>query len=126
MSVRAFSTKFGRLMDKLREMFPDDVDVDAMHVAMTHILRENDSAAAFMQSWAADVVPMFGAQLAAGDVDFFLTKNWAEDIPADADAAVAALALAQVDRLRNLVLTMTRAKQVEITQDLHVLCKLCK
>lgn len=122
-SVRAFETKFTRMMNGLRESYPSNVDVATMHEAALRCLALDP--ATFMRAWAADMVPRFAERLAAGDVGFFLTKDFHEEIHgAGVDAATAAVILAQIERLRDLVRTMPADKQTAIVKELSVLCTL--
>lgn len=70
--VRTFNKKLDTFLDDLQAIFPNEVSLCSIKEQIA-TLRENESPDVIIESWYGNVVLEYGQQIAAGNLDFFLT-----------------------------------------------------
>lgn len=76
--MRAFNKHFFDFLDDIITVFPENVEVAAARESFETIKHANPHA--IIKAWYKFVVVKYGEQLAAGDLDYFLNKDYAEDL----------------------------------------------
>jgi hypothetical protein len=115
---RAFNNHIDELVDDMLRVVPGDPDVLAAQAALAAARRMNVSA--LVRAWPEYTEP-YRRQIESGDVAFFLTKDYAGDIPVGTAAAE------PIRRLRARAAQLTpeqQAKVMKYVQNLTTLAKL--
>lgn len=116
--LRAFNNHIDELVDDMLRVIPGDPDILAAQAALAASRRMNVSALA--RAWPRYTEP-YRSQIEDGDVGFFLTKDYAGDVPAGSAAAE------PINRLRAKAAQLCldeQAKVMKYVQNLTTLASL--
>ncbi len=106
--VQVFNNYFAEFLEDIESVFPDDVDILAAKKAIVQIRKANPKL--LVKIWRSFIADKYGAEIAAGNMEFFLQKDYAEDIAGNPNAAHI---LSAIDRLRNPIRNMGADNQLK-------------
>lgn len=104
--VQLFNQTFIQFMDTIHEMFPNDVDIETAKNALLTAQRVNPKIT--VKIWMSNIVVPYHAQIAAGDIHFFLEKDYSHDVAQHGNAD---RILEAIDRLREPIKFMSNEQQ---------------
>lgn len=76
---KAFNKHFEEFVEDVQSIFPDNKDVLAAQNAISLLRKGNPSV--LINIWNTYIVLPYASQIAAGDIDFFIHKDYSGDIP---------------------------------------------
>ena len=121
--LRAFNDHFQEFVDDVTRVFPDDAELRTVANSLAAIRKLNPRVV--MTVFKARIVGPYRAQLEAGQVDFFVDKNWSGDIVESPEYGLSrATILDKIERMRMSVRSMTDRDQEKSVQYLLNLAKL--
>lgn len=117
--LTAFNDHFIEFLDDIITVFPDDPDILASKNSMTLIRKANPRL--IIQIWNSYVVGKYKAMIDAGNIDFFINKDYTDDlVHADNSKKIVEV----IDRLRNPIKSMTPEDQAKTMKYIQNLTKL--
>jgi hypothetical protein len=117
--LTAFNDHFMEFLDDIIRVFPDDSDILASKNSATLIRKANPRL--IIQIWNSYVVGKYKEMIDAGNIDFFINKDYADDlVHADNSRKIVEV----IDRLRNPVKMMTTEDQAKTMKYIQNLTKL--
>lgn len=108
--LAAFNNHFGEFADDIANYFPENMDIKTSINACYAIRKLNP--ALIIKVWKSSVVEPYKKQIDDGDFDFFIYKDYTEDINIEQKDR----ALQVVDKLRVLVPQMAKEDQEKCMQ----------
>lgn len=118
--LNGFNNHFIELVEDIIRIFPNDVDILSAKNSFTLIRRANPKL--IIKIWKRYVVDKYSEKIDAGDISFFLDKDYGEDLT---NAQNSSQIIEAINRLRNPVKMMTpneQAKTIKYIQNLKKLC----
>ena len=117
--LTAFNDHFIEFVSDIINVFPNDTDLLAAKNSFSLIRKANPKL--IIKIWSSHVVHKYAEQIDAGDIGFFINKDYAGDLEkADNSEKI----MEAIDRLRNPIKMMTledRAKSMKYIQNLKKL-----
>lgn len=117
--VTLFNDHFMEFVNDIQTVFPDDVDILAAKNALATIRKIN--AKLIVNIWKTCVVQKYQQQIAAGDINFFIDKDYSDDLSSNENSAKI---MNSINRLRDPVRRMNssdQAKTMKYMQNLTTL-----
>ena len=121
--LTAFNDHFIDFVNDIHGVFPDDVDILTTKNALTAIRKANPKM--IVKIWDAFIVSKYKEEIEAGNIDFFINKDYSQDI---SNASNSDKIMESIDRLRQPVKNMgpeNQAKVMKYIQNLTKLAQLC-
>lgn len=121
--LTAFNDHFIDFVNDIHCVFPDDVDILTTKNALTAIRKANPKM--IVKIWDAFIVSKYKEEIEAGNLDFFINKDYSQDI---SNASNSDKIMESIDRLRQPVKNMgpeNQAKVMKYIQNLTKLAQLC-
>ena len=122
--LAGFNNHLNEFFIDVSKIFPDDLDVKVAQKSLAAIRLANPKL--IINIWKTYIADKYWDELAMGDVDFFLTRNYACDFK-DNDYINASTILNKIDVLRAPMKQMSPEnleKTIVYMQNLTKLCKL--
>ena len=122
--LTAFNDHFMDFVTDVQSVFPDDTDVLATKNALSAIRKANPKM--IVKIWNAFIVSKYRAEIEAGNIDFFINKDYSQDV---SSAANSDKIMESIDRLRIPVKNMgpdNQAKVMKYIQNLTKLAQMCE
>jgi len=122
--LTAFNDHFIDFVNDVQTVFPDDADVLATKNALMAIRKANPKM--IVKIWNAFIVSKYKAEIEAGNIDFFINKDYSQDI---SSASNSDKIMESIDRLRTPVKNMgpeNQAKVMKYIQNLTKLAQMCE
>ena len=122
--LTAFNDHFMDFVTDVQTVFPDDADVLATKNALSAIRKANPKM--IVKIWNAFIVSKYKAEIEAGNIDFFINKDYSQDV---SSAANSDKIMESIDRLRIPVKNMgpdNQAKVMKYIQNLTKLAQMCE
>lgn len=122
--LTAFNDHFMDFVNDIQTVFPDDADVLATKNALSAIRKANPKM--IVKIWNAFIVSKYRAEIEAGNIDFFINKDYSQDV---SSAANSDKIMESIDRLRIPVKNMgpeNQAKVMKYIQNLTKLAQMCE
>lgn len=119
----AFNDHFLDFLNDVQSVFPEDADILTAKNALVAIRKANPKM--IVKIWKAFIADKYRAQIQAGDIAFFVNKDYASDV---SGASGADKIMDSIDRLREPVRNMgpeNQAKVMKYIQNLTKLADLC-
>ena len=117
--LTAFNDHFIEFVSDIINVFPNDTDLLAAKNSFSLIRKANPKL--IIKIWSSHVVNKYAEQIDAGDIGFFINKDYSNDLEkADNSEKI----MEAIDRLRNPIKMMTledRAKSMKYIQNLKKL-----
>jgi hypothetical protein len=117
--LTAFNDHFMEFLDDIIRVFPDDSDILASKNSAALIRKANPRL--IIQIWNSYVVGKYKDKIDAGNIDFFINKDYSDDlVHADNSKKIVEV----IDRLRNPIKMMTTEDQAKTMKYIQNLTKL--
>jgi hypothetical protein len=117
--LTAFNDHFVEFLTDIQRVFPEDVDILTAKNALLTIRKTNPKI--IVKIWTTCVVGEYKKEIDAGDIDFFINKDYTKDI---ANSSSSSKITESIDRLRNPVKQMSADDQAKVMKYIQNLTKL--
>ena len=114
-----FNDHFIEFITDIHNVFPEDPDILTAKNALLAIRKANPKL--LVRIWVKYVVTPYKDQIAAGDINFFVTKDYSSDLVKTDNADKI---MDSIDRLRNPVKLMSPENQAKTMKYIQNLSKL--
>jgi hypothetical protein len=119
--LQAFNSHFFEFIDDILNVFPDDMDIITAKNSFLFMKKVNPKL--LLKSWITFVVGCYKPQIEAGDIEFFINKDYSKDIEVSENNKKIKEG---IDRLRNPVKNMGEEDRVKIIKYLQNLTKIAE
>ena len=122
--LTAFNDHFIDFVSDIQSVFPNDPDILATKNALSAVRKANPKM--IVKIWNAYVVGKYKTEIEAGNIDFFINKDYASDV---SSASNSDKIMDSINRLREPIKQMTpenQAKTMKYIQTLTKLSALCE
>jgi hypothetical protein len=122
--LTAFNDHFIDFVSDVQSVFPDDADILATKNALVAVRKANPKM--IVKIWNAYVVGKYKPEIEAGNIAFFVNKDYANDVSA---ASNSDKIMESINRLREPIRQMTpenQAKTMKYIQNLTKLSSMCE
>ena len=117
--VTVFNDHFAEFVNDIQSVFPDDADILTAKNALLAIRKANPKL--LVKIWIKYVYGPYKSEIDAGDINFFLTKDYSNDLSKNDNADKI---MESIDRLRKPVKEMTTENQAKTMKYIQNLSKL--
>ena len=117
--VTVFNDHFSEFVNDVQSVFPDDADILTAKNALLAIRKANPKL--LVRIWIKYVYTPYKEQIEAGDINFFLTKDYSADLARNDNADKI---MESIDRLRKPVKDMSPENQAKTMKYIQNLSKL--
>ena len=117
--VTIFNDHFNEFVNDIQSVFPDDTDILTAKNALLAIRKANPKL--IVRIWIKYVYNPYKEQIEAGDITFFLTKDYANDLARNDNSDKI---MESIDRLRNPIKNMSPENQAKTMKYIQNLSKL--
>ena len=117
--VTVFNDHFSEFVNDVHSVFPDDVDILTAKNALLAIRKANPKL--LVKIWVKYVYIPYKNQIDAGDINFFITKDYSSDLVKNDNADKI---MESIDRLRKPVKEMSAENQAKTMKYIQNLSKL--
>ena len=114
-----FNDHFVEFINDIQSVFPEDVDILTAKNSLTAIRKANPKL--IVRIWLKYVANPYKEQILAGDIKFFIEKNYAGDLTRSNNQDQI---MESIDRLRNPVKQMNPNNQQKTMKYIQNLCKI--
>jgi hypothetical protein len=122
--LTAFNDHFIEFINDVHLVFPEDADILSAKNALAAIRKANPKM--IVKIWNAFIVGKYRSEIEAGNLDFFVNKDYSQDV---SNAANSDKIMESIDRLRSPIKNMSsenQAKVMKYIQNLTKLAQLCE
>ena len=119
-----FNDHFIEFVNDVHCVFPDDADILATKNALIAIRKANPKM--IVKIWNAFIVSKYKSEIEAGNIQFFVNKDYSQDISATNNSDKI---MECIDRLRDPIKNMSienQSKVMKYIQNLTKLAQLCE
>ena len=121
--LSAFNQHFEEFVKDIERVFPNDTDIATAHTALIALRKSNPRLILItFRDWVAQP---YKSQIEAGDIDFFIKKDYGNDLDDFGCGEAGGAILEKIDTLRNPVSKMGCEDQKKVITYLQNLSKLC-
>ena len=117
--LTVFNDHFSEFVNDIQNVFPDDADILTAKNALIAIRKANPKL--LVKIWITYVVTPYKLQIEAGDINFFISKDYSDDLLKNDNADKI---MESIDRLRRPVKQMTPENQAKTMKYIQNLTKL--
>jgi len=118
--LTVFNDHFFEFVSDIQSVFPNDVDILTTKNALTMIRKANPKM--IIKIWSSYIVSKYKTQIEAGNISFFLEKDYSEDLQgADNSKKI----MDSINRLRDPIRNMDEENMKKIIKYIQNLTKLC-
>ena len=122
--LTAFNDHFFEFVNDIQEIFPDDHDLLVSKNSLMLVRKANPKM--IVKIWNAYVVGKYKSEIEAGNLDFFINKDYSSDF---ANANNSDKIIEAIDRFRQPIKNMSeenKTKSIKYIQNLTKLATLCE
>ena len=122
--LTAFNDHFIEFVSDIQNVFPNDPDILATKNILVTVRKANPRM--IVKIWISFVVGKYKSEIEAGNIGFFINKDYASDVSA---AANSDKIMESINRLREPIRQMTpddQAKTMKYIQNLTKLAAMCE
>jgi hypothetical protein len=122
--LTAFNEHFFDFLNDIQNVFPEDSDILTAKNALSTVRKANPKM--IVKIWNAFIVGKYKGEIEAGNIDFFINKDYSTDVSA---ASNSDKIMESINRLREPIKNMTpdnQAKVMKYIQNLTKLAELCE
>jgi hypothetical protein len=119
--VTIFNDHFAEFVNDIQSVFPDDVDIMTAKNALSTIRKANPKL--LVNIWIKYVSTPYEQQISAGNIQFFIDKDYTNDV-SKSDSADKIMEA--IDRLRTPIRNMTTENQAKTMKYIQNLSKIAK
>jgi hypothetical protein len=120
--LTAFNDHFMEFVNDIHEVFPDDVDILSAKNSFSMVRKMNPKI--LIKSWDSLVVGKYQSAIEAGDLSFFMNKDYTHDLQDVPNNPNAERIVSAIDRLRTPIKTMSPDNQAKIMKYIQNLTKI--
>ena len=120
--LTAFNDHFMEFVNDIHEVFPDDVDILSAKNSFSMVRKINPKI--LIKSWDSLVVGKYQSAIEAGDLSFFMNKDYTNDLQAVPNNPNAERIVSAIDRLRTPIKSMSPDNQAKIMKYIQNLTKI--
>ena len=117
--LSVFNDHFAEFVSDIQNVFPDDTDILTAKNALLAIRKANPKL--LVRIWIKYVVTPYQDKITAGDINFFIDKDYTSDLVRNDNADKI---MESIDRLRNPVKQMSTENQAKTMKYIQNLSKL--
>jgi hypothetical protein len=117
--LTVFNDHFSEFVNDIQNVFPDDADILTAKNALITIRKANPKL--LVKIWITYVVTPYKLQIEDGDINFFINKDYSDDLLKNDNADKI---MESIDRLRRPVKQMTPENQAKTMKYIQNLTKL--
>ena len=117
--LTVFNDHFAEFVGDVQSVFPDDTDILTAKNALLAIRKANPKLLVII--WIKYVVTPYKQQIDAGDIEFFVTKDYSSDLARNDHADKI---MESIDRLRSPIKLMSTDNQAKTMKYIQNLSKL--
>jgi hypothetical protein len=117
--VTVFNDHFSEFIDDIQSVFPDDTDILTAKNALIAIRKANPKL--IVKIWINYVYTPYKQQIENGNIEFFLTKDYSNDLSKNDNADKI---MESIDRLRKPIKDMSPENQAQTMKYIQNLSKL--
>jgi hypothetical protein len=117
--VTIFNDHFNEFVNDIQSVFPDDTDILTAKNALLAIRKANPKL--IVRIWIKYVYTPYKEQIEAGNITFFLTKDYANDLAKNDNSDKI---MESIDRLRSPIKNMSPENQAKTMKYIQNLSKL--
>lgn len=122
--LTVFNDHFIDFINDVHLVFPEDADILSAKNSLSLIRKANPKM--IVKIWNAFIVGKYKGEIEAGNLDFFINKDYSQDV---SNAANSDKIMESIDRLRAPIKNMSeenQAKVMKYIQNLTKLAQLCE
>ena len=120
--ITAFNDHFMEFVNDIHEVFPNDVDILSAKNSFSMIRKMNPKL--LIKSWDSLVVGKYQSAIEAGDLSFFMNKDYTNDLKDVPNNPNADRIVSAIDRLRTPIKSMSVDNQAKIIKYIQNLTKI--
>jgi hypothetical protein len=120
--LTAFNDHFMEFVNDIHEVFPDDVDILSAKNSFSMVRKMNPKL--LIKSWDSLVVGKYQSAIEAGDLSFFMNKDYTSDLKDVPNNPNAERIVSAIDRLRAPIKSMSLDNQAKIIKYIQNLTKI--
>ena len=120
--LTAFNDHFMEFVNDIHEVFPDDVDILSAKNSFSMVRKMNPKL--LIKSWDSLVVGKYQSAIEAGDLSFFMNKDYTHDLQDVPNNPNAERIVSAIDRLRTPIKSMSADNQAKIIKYIQNLTKI--
>jgi hypothetical protein len=117
--LTVFNDHFAEFVSDVQSVFPNDTDILTAKNALLTIRKANPKL--LVRIWIKYVVTPYKQQIDAGDIEFFVTKDYSSDLARNDNADKI---MESIDRLRSPIKQMSPENQAKTMKYIQNLSKL--
>jgi len=117
--LTVFNDHFAEFVGDVQSVFPNDTDILTAKNALLTIRKANPKL--LVRIWIKYVVTPYKQQIDAGDIEFFVTKDYSSDLARNDNADKI---MESIDRLRSPIKQMSAENQAKTMKYIQNLSKL--
>lgn len=117
--LTVFNDHFSEFINDIQSVFPEDTDILTAKNALSAIRKANPKL--LVRIWTNYIAGPYQAQIASGDINFFINKDYSQDLTRHENAEKI---MEAIDRLRTPVKHMTPENQAKTMKYIQNLTKL--
>ena len=121
--LTAFNDHFFEFLNDVQKVFPEDADILTAKNALLTVRKANPKM--IVKIWNAFVVGKYKGEIEAGNIDFFINKDYSTDV---SSASNSDKIMESINRLREPIKNMcpdNQSKVMRYIQNLTKLAELC-
>ncbi len=119
--LSGFNSHLAELLESLIEILPNDVELKTASVSISTLRKANPRL--IIPVWKSYVLDKYENNIMAGNLDYFLDKDYTEDVK---DTGNAATILEKINIVKNTIKTLEKENLDKTILYLQNLTKLCK
>ena len=120
--LTAFNDHFMEFVNDIHEVFPNDVDILSAKNSFSMVRKMNPKL--LIKSWDSLVVGKYQSAIEAGDLSFFMNKDYTNDLKDVPNNPNADRIVSAIDRLRTPIKSMSVDNQAKIIKYIQNLTKI--
>ena len=106
---KAFNKHFDEFVTDIQSVFPDNKDIMTAKNALSMLRSGNPKI--LIGLWNQHIVSKYAAEIAAGNIEFFINKDYGEDLKNPEVAENAAQIMTYIDKFRQPIADMDAVEQ---------------
>lgn len=118
--LTAFNNHFEELLNDVVRVFPDDMEIATAAKALGKLRKANPRL--IILTFKEHVRIPYGSQIAEGNLDFFLEKDYAQDLEGSSQASVI---LSKIDKIKEPIRNMEPEEKAKVLGYMKNLCQIC-
>ena len=119
--LSGFNNHLAELLESLIEILPKDVELKTAYTSITTLRKANPRL--IIPIWKSYVLDKYEDNIMAGNLEYFLDKDYTEDVK---DTGNAATILEKINVVKNTIKTLEKENLDKTILYLQNLTKLCK